>query len=53
VATEGETNLVKSFRNLQKVAIVAPGELDVAAVVWARSLLLTETALPVVQGRAS
>jgi large subunit ribosomal protein L4 len=53
VATEGETNLVKSFRNLQKVAIVAPGELDVAAVVWARSLLLTETALPVVQGRAT
>jgi large subunit ribosomal protein L4 len=53
VATEGETNLVKSFRNLEKVAIVAPGELDVAAVVWARSLLLTETALPVVQGRAS
>jgi large subunit ribosomal protein L4 len=53
VATEGETNLVKSFRNLQKVAIVAPGELDVAAVVWARSLLFTETALPVVQGRAS
>jgi large subunit ribosomal protein L4 len=53
VATEGETNLVKSFRNLEKVAIVSPGELDVAAVVWARSLLLTETALPVVQGRAS
>jgi large subunit ribosomal protein L4 len=53
VATEGETNLVKSFRNLEKVAVVSPGELDVAAVVWARSLLLTETALPVVQGRAT
>jgi large subunit ribosomal protein L4 len=53
VATEGETNLVKSFRNLQKVAIVAPGELDVAAVVWARSLLVSESALPLVQGRAS
>jgi large subunit ribosomal protein L4 len=53
VATEGESNLVKSFRNLEKVAIVAPGELDVAAVVWARSLLVTETALPLVQGRAS
>jgi large subunit ribosomal protein L4 len=52
VATEGETSFVKSFRNLQKVAIVAPGELDVAAVVWARSLLVTETALPLVQGRA-
>jgi large subunit ribosomal protein L4 len=53
VATEGETNLVKSFRNLGKIAIVAPSELDVAAVVWARSLLVTEGALEAVQGRAS
>ena len=52
VATEGETNLVKSFRNLEKVVVVAPSELDVAAVVWARSLLVTETALEQVQGRA-
>ena len=52
VATEGETNLVKSFRNLQKVAVVAPSELDVAAVVWARSLLVSESALELVQGRA-
>ncbi len=53
VATEGETGLVKSFRNLQRVAIVAPSELDVAAVVWARSLLVTESALEAVTGRAS
>jgi large subunit ribosomal protein L4 len=52
VATEGEMNLVKSFRNLEKIAIVEPGELDVAAVVWARSLLVTESALPLIQGRA-
>ena len=52
VATDEETNLVKSFRNLGKIAIVAPSELDVAAVVWARSLLVTESALPLVQGRA-
>jgi large subunit ribosomal protein L4 len=52
VATEGETSLVKSFRNLQRVAIVEPSELDVAAVVWARSLLVTETALEAVTGRA-
>jgi large subunit ribosomal protein L4 len=52
VATEGETNLVKSFRNLEKVAVVAPSELDVAAVVWARSLLVTESALELVQRRA-
>jgi len=53
VATDEETNLVKSFRNLGKIAIVAPSELDVAAVVWARSLLVTETALPLIEGRAS
>jgi large subunit ribosomal protein L4 len=52
VATEGETSFVKSFRNLPKVAIVEPSELDVAAVVWARSLLVTESALEAVTGRA-
>jgi large subunit ribosomal protein L4 len=52
VATEGETSLVKSFRNLEKIAIVEPGDLDVGAVVWARSLLLTETALEALTGRA-
>jgi len=53
VATPDEEALVKSFRNLPKVAVVAPSELDVAAVVWARSLLVTESALPLMQGRAS
>jgi large subunit ribosomal protein L4 len=52
VATEGEEGFVKSFRNLPRVAVVAPSELEVAAVVWARSLLVTESALPLVQGRA-
>jgi hypothetical protein len=33
--------------------VTSPGELEVAAVVWARSLLVTESALPLVQGRAS
>jgi large subunit ribosomal protein L4 len=53
VANEDETNLVKSFRNLDRVAVVTPGEVEVAAVVWARSLLVTESALEAVQGRAS
>jgi large subunit ribosomal protein L4 len=52
VASEGETNLVKSFRNLDKVAVLAPSELEVADVVWARSLLVSESALELVQGRA-
>jgi large subunit ribosomal protein L4 len=53
VATGDETNLVKSFRNLQRVAVVQPADLEVAAVVWAGSLLVSETALPLVQVRAT
>ncbi len=53
VALNEEDALWKSFRNLERVAVVAPSELEVAAVVWARSLLVTEAALPLVQGRAS
>jgi large subunit ribosomal protein L4 len=53
VCTDEEENVAKSFRNLERVAVVGPSELEVAAVVWARSLLVTEAALPLVQGRAS
>ena len=52
VVSSDEQSLIKSFRNLPKVAIVEPSELDVAAVVWARSLLVSQAALPLVQGRA-
>jgi large subunit ribosomal protein L4 len=52
VATEDEEVLVKSFRNLEKVLVAVPGELDVASVVWARSLVLSEAALPLVLARA-
>ena len=53
VATDDEQSLVKSFRNLERTVVVAPSELEVGAVVWARSLLVTEAALPLLQGRAS
>ena len=52
IALHEEENLRKSFRNLERVAIIGPSELEVAALVWARSLLVTEAALPLVQGRA-
>ena len=52
VATEDELNVVKSFRNLERVLVTVPGELDVAELAWARSVLVTEAALPLVQGRA-
>jgi len=53
VATEDELSLAKSFRNLERVVVTTPAELEVAELVWARSLLVSEAALPLVQGRAS
>jgi len=51
VAAEEEETLIKSFRNLPRVLVTVPAELEVAHVVWARSLVLSEAALPLVQGR--
>ena len=33
--------------------MTVPSELEVATVVWAKSVLITEAALPLVEGRAS
>jgi len=52
VVTEEEEALIKSFRNLEKVLITLPAELEVAHVVWARSLVVSEAALPLVQAKA-
>jgi large subunit ribosomal protein L4 len=53
VATEDEVALIKSFRNLDRVLVTVPSELEVAQVVWARSLVVSEAALPLVQGRCA
>jgi large subunit ribosomal protein L4 len=53
VATEDERALVRSFRNLERIVVVPPSEVEVAAIVWAQSLLVSEAALEIVQGRAS
>jgi large subunit ribosomal protein L4 len=53
VVTEEEASVTKSFRNLDRVLVTVPSELEVAHVVWARSLLVSEDALDAVQGRAS
>jgi large subunit ribosomal protein L4 len=53
VVTNDEPNVAKSFRNIDKVVVVKPGELEVAALVWAHSVLVTEDALELVQARAS
>jgi large subunit ribosomal protein L4 len=52
VATEDEEALVKSFRNLEEVLVTIPSELEVVSLVWARSLVVSEAALPLVLGRA-
>ena len=52
VATNDEQNVIKSFRNLERVVVTAPSELEVSAIVWARSVLVTQDALEAVQGRA-
>ncbi len=49
VAQPDEERTVKSFRNLARVLVLEPSEVEVAAVVWARSLLATEAALQRVQ----
>ena len=53
IAGREEENVIKSFRNLEKVLVTVPAELEVAQLVWARSVLITEAALEAVQGRAS
>jgi large subunit ribosomal protein L4 len=45
VAQPEEETVAKSFRNLDRVLVLEPSELEVGAVVWARSLLATESAL--------
>jgi large subunit ribosomal protein L4 len=53
VVNHEEQFVTKSFRNINGVECVAPSELEVAGVVWARSLLVTEAALETVLRRAS
>ena len=53
IATEEEDTLIKSFRNLPRTLVTVPSELEVATVIWGKSLLITEAALPLVQGRSA
>jgi large subunit ribosomal protein L4 len=53
VVTSDEQNVAKSFRNLDKVVVLTPAQLEVSALVWARSVLVTQDALEAVQGKAT
>jgi large subunit ribosomal protein L4 len=48
-----DEGLAKSFRNVERVLVLEPSELEVGALVWARSVLATEPALQRVQEVAS
>ena len=47
-----EEALAKSFRNIPGVLVLEPATLEVGAVAWARSLLVSEAALGEIQRRA-
>ena len=53
VAAADETTFVRSVRNLERVLVVEPSEVEVGALVWARSLLATESALARMQELAA
>jgi large subunit ribosomal protein L4 len=53
VVREDDDQVIKSFRNLDRVLVITPDELEVAAIVWARSLLVSEPALEDVQKRGA
>jgi large subunit ribosomal protein L4 len=44
-AEPDEESLVKSFRNLERVMVLEPSDLEVGALLWARSVLATQSAL--------
>lgn len=52
VLTADEEIARKSFRNLAGTVVTTPESLELSAIVWARSLLVSEAALPVVEARA-
>lgn len=53
VAQPDQDGVVKSFRNLPRVQITHPAELEVAQVVWAHSVLITDAARELVERRAA
>jgi large subunit ribosomal protein L4 len=53
VAQEDQEGIVKSFRNIAGVQVVTPSEVEIAALVWARALLVSEGALEFVQARGA
>ncbi len=53
VVTDEEETLIKSFRNLERVLVITPAEVEVAALVWARALLVSEAARELLEKRSA
>ena len=53
VVTDEEETLIKSFRNLERVLVITPAEIEVAAIVAAGSLLVTEAAREALETRGA
>jgi large subunit ribosomal protein L4 len=49
VAEPEEQTLIRSFRNVVRSLVLEPSELEVGALVWARSVLVSEAALEQIQ----
>jgi large subunit ribosomal protein L4 len=49
LAQPDEVAVARSFRNLPRVLVLAPSELEVGALIWARSVVATESALDQIQ----
>jgi large subunit ribosomal protein L4 len=52
VVGDDEHAIAKSFRNLDRVVVVTAAEVEVSAIVWARSLLVSQGALAALEARA-
>lgn len=52
VCSAEEDTLAKSFRNLRRVAVTTSGSLEVRDLAWARSVLVSQGALPEIERRA-
>ena len=53
VIAHGEDSVDRAFRNLGRTHVVEAGTVEVADLVWARSLIVTKAALEVLEGGAS
>ena len=50
VVAPGEDDLERAFRNLQRTHVVEVGQVEAADLVWARSLIVSKSALAILEG---